>query len=44
MKSQIENISGTMLHTEMADHFLDSLPHETHKNIGLVFERQKIRG
>ena len=33
-----------MLHTEMADQFLDSVQHGTHENIGLVFVGQKIRG
>ena len=32
-----------MPRTEMADHFLESAQHETHKNIGLVFLGQKIR-
>ena len=33
-----------MPHTEMADHFLESVQHETHENIGFVFIGQKIRG
>ena len=33
-----------MSRTEMADHFLESAQHETDKNIGFVFLRQKIRG
>ena len=30
--------------TEMADHFLENLQHETYKNIGLVSLGQKING
>ena len=44
MKSQIWNISGTMPRTEMADHFLESLQHETCENIGYVSLGQKISG
>ena len=33
-----------MPRTEMADHFLESAQHETHKNIGFVFLGQKQRG
>ena len=33
-----------MPRTEMADHFLESVQHETHENVGLVFVGHKIRG
>ena len=33
-----------MPRTEMADHFLESVQHETHENIGFVLVGQKIRG
>ena len=44
MKSQIWNSSGTKPRTEMADHFLESVAHETYENTGLVFLGHKIRG
>ena len=33
-----------MPHTEMVDHFLESVQQEKSKNIGLVFQEKKTRG